>query len=116
MTDFFINRTAALSTPIAPAGPLSALPSSHLLRTVITYGEVNRKGFSGAFGTDYNFAQRLANQAVAQTSYNFGCFSIDLEYRRFNVGTLRNDHQYRIAISLANVGSFGNLKPREKLY
>jgi hypothetical protein len=116
LTDFFINRTAAFSTPLAPTGPLSSLPSFHLLRTVMTYGDVNRKGFSGAFGVDYNFAQKIAHQFVAQTSYNFGCFSIDFEYRRFMLGTLRNDHQYRVAISLANVGSFGNLKPREKLY
>ena len=116
LTDFFINRTATFSTPLAPTAPWSTLPSFHLLRTVVTYGELNRKGFSGAFGVDYNFAQKTAHQVVAQTSYNFGCFSVDFEYRRFMLGNLRRDHQYRIAISLANVGSFGNLKPREKLY
>jgi LPS-assembly protein len=115
-TDFFINRTAVFSTPLAPSGSAALLPSFHLFRAVATYGDVNRKGFSGAFGLDYNFAQKIAHQVVAQTSYNFGCFSIDFEYRRFMLGTLRRDHQYRVAISLANVGSFGNLKPREKLY
>ncbi len=115
-TDFFINRTASFNTPLAPTTPVSQLPSFHLLRTVATYGDVNRKGFSGAFGIDYNFAQKIAQQVVGQVSYNFGCFAIDMEYRRFDLGPLRRENQYRVALSLANVGTFGNLKPRERLY
>jgi LPS-assembly protein len=115
-TDFFINRTATLSTPLAPTGSLSGLPSFHLLRAVASYGDVNRKGFSGAFGLDFNFAQRIAHQVVNQVSYNFGCFALDFEYRRFALGDLRRENQFRVALSLANVGTFGNLKPRERLY
>lgn len=116
LTDFFINRTAALSTPVVPAGPLSKLSSFNLLRTVATYGDVNRKGFSGAFGIDYNFAQGIAHQVVSQASYNFGCFGLDFEYRRFALGALRRENLFRIAVSLANVGTFGNLKRRDRLY
>ena len=81
-----------------------------------TYGTVNRKGLSGAFGVDYNFAEGITHQLVSQLSYNVGCFGLDFEYRRINVGILRNEQQYRVGLSLANVGSFGNLKPRERLY
>jgi len=116
LTDFFINRTAVFNAPIAPPGSLSKLPSFHLLRTVATYGDVNRKGFSGAFGLDYNFALKRAHQVVSQVSYNFGCFGLDFEYRRFALGPLRRENQFRVALSLANVGTFGNLKPRERLY
>ncbi len=115
-TDFFINRTASLNIPVAPNIPVSELPSFHLLRNVLTYGDVNRKGFSGAFGLDYNFTQRIAQQAVGQVSYNFGCFGIDIEYRQFDLGPLRHESQFRVALALANVGTFGNLKPRERLY
>ncbi len=116
LTDFFINRTASLPTPLAPPSSLPQLASFNLLRTVITYGDINRKGLSGAFGLDYNFAQGIAHQAVSQVSYNFGCFALDFEYRRFALGAFRREHQFRIALSLANVGTFGNLKPRERLY
>lgn len=115
-TDFFINHTAGLPTPLAPSSPPTKLPSFNLLRAVATYGEVNRKGLSGAFGLDYNFAQGIAHQVVSQVSYNFGCFALDFEYRRFAVGALRRESQFRVALSLANVGTFGNLKPRERLY
>ena len=116
ITDFFINRTAGLSSPVMPSGPLANLPSFHLLRAVANFGEVNRKGLSGAFGMDFNFAQRVAHQAVSQVSYNFGCFALDFEFRRFALGNVRRENQFRVAVSLANIGTFGNLKPREKLY
>jgi len=116
LTDFFINRTAGLSTPLVPSEALARLPSFHLLRAVASYGDVNRKGLSGAFGMDFNFAQRVAHQAVSQVSYNFGCFAVDFEFRRFALGQVRRENQYRVSLSLANIGTFGNLKPREKLY
>lgn len=116
LTDFFINRTAGLSTPLTPATQLSKLPSFNLLRLLATYGDVNRGGLSGAFGVDYNFSQGIAHQFVSQVSYNFGCFALDVEYRRFALGALRREHQFRVALSLANVGTFGNLKPRQRLY
>ncbi len=115
-TDFFINRTALFPTSLAPAASLSNLPSFNLLRTVATYGNVNRKGLSGAFGLDYNFAKGIAHQIVSQVSYNFGCFALDFESRRFALGPLRRENQFRVALSLANVGTFGNLKPRERLF
>jgi hypothetical protein len=116
IADFFINRTAGLSTPVTPGGDLSQLPSFHLLRAVASYGDVNHKGLSGAFGMDFNFTQKVAHQAVSQVSYNFGCFAVDFEYRRFAFGDIRRENQYRVSLSLANIGTFGNLKPREKLY
>jgi LPS-assembly protein len=115
-TDFFINRTETLSTSVVPANAQTLPYSFHLLRTVATYGDVNRKGFSGALGLDYNFAQKITNQVVGQLGYNFGCFGLDVEYRRFDLGPLRKENQYRLALSLANVGTFGNLKRRERLY
>jgi LPS-assembly protein len=116
LTDFYINRTAALLTPLPPTTTLSQLSSYHLLQTVATFGDLNRKGFSGAYGIAYNFAQGTVLQMVSQASYNFGCFGIDFEYRRFGLGPLRRDNSYRIALSLSNVGTFGNLRTRERMF
>lgn len=117
-TDFYINKTASLLTPLPPTANLSALPSFNLLRTVASYGDVNRSGFSGAFGIDYNFAQGIVNQAVSQVGYNFrcGCFGLAFEYRRFALGPLRQENSFRMAITLTNIGTFGNLKRRERLF
>jgi LPS-assembly protein len=116
VTDFFISKTAAELQPLPPSTTLAELTSFNLLRTVMSYGEASRKGLSTALGLDYNFTKGIAHQIVGQVSYNFGCFAIDFEYRRFALGALRRENQFRVALSLANVGTFGNLKPRERLY
>ena len=114
--DFFINHSSYFGSLLGTAtstttpAPLTAF---NLLGTVATYGEPNRKGFSGAFGLDYNFQQKIVQHVVSQVSYNFGCFAIDIEYQNFDLGPLRHESQFRVALSLANVGTFGNLKPRE---
>jgi LPS-assembly protein len=113
-TEFLINRTETLLT-IPPPQVLSSIQSFNLLRVIATYGDVNRKGFSAAAGLDYNFAQGIAHQEVGQATYNFGCFGIDFEYRRWAIGTLRQEHVFRVALSLSNVGTFGNFRSRERL-
>ena len=40
----------------------------------------------------------------------------DFGYNRFNLGPLRQENQFRIAISLSNVGSFGTLRKQERMY
>lgn len=115
-TDFFISKTEGLTAPVVSIVPASQLPSFHLLRVVATFGDVNRKGLSGALGMDYNLGLHTTNQAVVQAGYNFGCFGLDFEYRRFALGTLRRENEFRAALSLANVGTFGNMKRRDRLY
>ena len=43
------------------------------------------------------------------------CCGFSAEYRRFNFG-VRDDAQYRVAFSIANIGTFGNLKKQERLF
>jgi LPS-assembly protein len=120
--DFFINNSSYLANPSessssgSPSTSLQPLTAFNLLGALATYGDPNRRGLSGAFGMDYNFQQKIFQHAVGQVSYNFGCFGIDIEYQYFNLGPLRRENQIRVALSLANVGTFGNLKPRERLY
>ncbi len=118
LTDFFINRTASLPPLITQTlpTPLSKLPSFNMLRALATYGKPNHKGLTGALGLDYNFAQHVAEQVVSQASYNFGCFSLAFEYRRFDLGPLRRENEFRAAISFANIGTFGNFRSRERLF
>jgi LPS-assembly protein len=117
-TDFFVSRTEELGfvAPILPAVPTSSLPSSNLFNARVIYGQPERRGFSGALGVNYNITEGLANEVVAQGTYNFSCFGIDVGFNRFNLGPLRKENQFRIAISLSNVGAFGNLKGRDRLY
>ena len=88
----------------------------HQFRVLFGYGQLNKRGFSAAssFGFDANHGS--LQYATAQTSYNWDCCGISLEYRRFALGSVRNENQYRFSFTLANVGAFGNLRRQERLY
>ena len=88
----------------------------HQLRVLFGYGQLNKRGFSAAssFGFDANHGS--LQYATAQTSYNWDCCGLSLEYRRFALGSVRNENQYRFSFTLANVGAFGNLRRQERLY
>jgi len=85
-------------------------------RVLFGYGQLNKRGLSAAtsFGFDANLG--ALQYASAQTSYNWDCCGLSLEFRRFALGSVRNENQYRFAFTLANVGAFGNLRRQERLY
>jgi LPS-assembly protein len=88
----------------------------HQLRVLAGYGQLNKRGFSTAasFGFDANHGK--LQYATAQTTYNWDCCGLSLEYRRFALGAVRNENQYRFSFTLANIGAFGNLRRQERLY
>jgi LPS-assembly protein len=97
-------------------GTSSTLRDFHQFRILLGYGQLNKRGLSaaGSFGFDANTGS--LQYATAQTSYNWDCCGLSLEYRRFALGSVRNENQYRFSFTLANVGAFGNLRRQERLY
>ena len=87
----------------------------HQFRVLAGYGQLNKRGFSAAasFGFDANGNLQYA---TAQTSYNWDCCGMSLEYRRFALGAVRNENEYRFLIYARECWSFGNLKRQERLY
>ena len=97
-------------------GDPAVQPSSNQVRAIIGYGDLTRKGFNASAGFSYDFvAGTLQNQFV-QVNYNGGCCGLALEYRRLELGTVRNENQFRVAFVIANIGTFGNLRRQEKIY
>jgi LPS-assembly protein len=39
-----------------------------------------------------------------------------VEYRRFALGAVRNENQFRFTFALANLGAIGNLRRQERLF
>jgi LPS-assembly protein len=103
--------TTGLAAPVTPA------PARfNQFRVLLGYGYPNKRGFSGAanFGFDANL--NFLQYAAVQTTYNWDCCGISAEYRRFNLGTVRDENQFRFTFALANIGAFGNLSRRDRLF
>lgn len=115
LTDFFVSHTVALAGPVAPGTPLTSLPSFNLLDLMASHGNAIHTGLTEAFRIDYNTEQNIMEDFIGQASYNFGCFSVNAQYERFNLGSIRNENLLRLSITLGNIGTFGSLKPGQFL-
>ncbi len=85
-------------------------------RVALGFGGLARRGLSAAssFGIDSETGQ--LQFATAQTTYNWNCCGVTMEYRRYAIANVRNENLFRFTFSLANIGSFGNLRRQERLY
>jgi len=80
------------------------------------FGRANKPGFSGAASIGFDATLNFLQYSSVQTAYNWDCCGLSLEYRRFALGSVRNENQFRFNFSLSNIGSFGNLRRQEKLF
>jgi len=93
-----------------------ATPRFNQFRLAAGYGHTNKRGFSGAASVGFDATLNFLQYASVETAYNWDCCGLSVEYRRFALGSVRNENQYRFIFSLANIGSFGNLRRQEKLF
>ncbi len=96
--------------------PACVPPLFDQIRAQLGYGSPTKRGWSAAANIGFDREFNLLQYSAAQTSYNWDCCGLSFEYRRFSLGSVRNENQYRFAFTLANIGSFGNLKRQERLF
>jgi LPS-assembly protein len=116
---YFIGGSHALLHVPGEVFLSSALPSIETFnqfRITSGFGHPSRQGFSVAGNVGYDLDISSLQYTAVQTSYNWDCCGLNFEYRRFVLGPLRNESQYRFAFSLANIGTFGNLRRQERLF
>jgi LPS-assembly protein len=85
-------------------------------RVALGFGGLARRGFSAASSFGFDSETGQLQFATAQTSYNWNCCGVTMEYRRYAIANVRNENLFRFTFSLANIGSFGNLRRQERLY
>jgi LPS-assembly protein len=117
------GQLTSSSVPLPPCvpGELSSVSNCvpqyfNQIRGLIGYGNPSKRGFSAAGNIGYDFEFKEIQYTGVQTAYNWDCCGIGFEYRRFELGQIRRESQYRFAFTLANIGSFGNMKRQERLF
>jgi len=94
----------------------NATPRFNQFRAALGYGQLNKRGFTAASSLGFDAETKLLQFATAQTTYNWDCCGMTLEYRRYAIANVRNENLFRFTFSLANIGAFGNLRRPERLY
>jgi LPS-assembly protein len=91
-------------------------PLSNQIRALIGYGSETRKGFNVTAGVSYDILHGALQTQVVQVSYNGNCCGLALEYRRIALGQVRTENQFRVAFIIANIGNFGNLRHKDRIF
>ncbi|MGI4827590.1 MAG: LPS-assembly protein LptD [Janthinobacterium lividum] len=102
------NSTASLVT--------SPVSNFSQLRFLIGYGVPSKPGLSVASNIGLDLLGGAVQYAALQTSYNWNCCGFAVEYRKFDLGTVRDENSYRFNFTLANIGSAGNIRRTERLF
>ena len=101
-----------IPSPGNPPGP----DRFNQFRGTLGYGGPNKLGLSSAASIGFDVNLQFLQYGSFQSSYNWDCCGINVEYRRYALGSVRNENQFRFAFTLANIGTFGNLRRQEILY
>jgi LPS-assembly protein len=91
-------------------------PLSNQIRALVGYGSFNRKGFNFTGGVSYDIQNSALQNQIMQITYNGSCCGLSFEYRRIALGEVRTENQFRVAFTIANIGTFGNLRRQEKIF
>jgi LPS-assembly protein len=91
-------------------------PRSNQVRALLSYGQLNRRGFNAAVGFTYDARRDFLPNTVAQVSYNWDCCGVAFSYRRLGLGPLRAQNEFRFAFTIANVGTAGTIRQQERLF
>ncbi len=100
----------------ATRGNSTLQPKSNQIGVLVGWGQMNRRGWNGAFAFGYDLRQRFSQRHVVQASYNGNCCGISFEFRRLALGPVRSDNQFRVALLIANIGTFGTLRRQERIF
>jgi LPS-assembly protein len=79
------------------------------------YGATSTRTVNGVT-TSQTVYPALFQYAAVQAGYNWNCCGLAIEYRKFELGSVRNENSYRFNFTLANIGSAGNLRRAERLF
>jgi LPS-assembly protein len=85
-------------------------------RFLLGYGKPSQAGLSLAANAGVDFNLGSVQYAALQANYNWNCCGVAIEYRKYELGSVRNENAYKFNFTLANIGTAGNLRRQERLF
>ncbi len=89
---------------------------SQQLQPFITIGKQSGPGFNFAANGGYDFVLGEVQYAGVQANYNWDCCGLTVGYRRFQLGSVRDETQYLYSFTLANFGSVGDIRRSNSIF
>jgi LPS-assembly protein len=64
----------------------------------------------------YDLVHQQLQYGAMQTQYNWNCCGLDFQYRRFSLGSIRDDTEYFYSLNFAGFSNVGDLAHRISLF
>jgi LPS-assembly protein len=106
---------ALLNAVDESSGSASTIKSQQLT-PFLTIGKQSKAGFSLASNVSYDFVHGQLQHGGVQASYNWDCCGLTVGYRRFQLGSIRDETQYLYSFTIANFGSVGDIRRSNSNY
>jgi LPS-assembly protein len=100
----------ALLNAVDEKGSSATIIQSQQLQPFLSIGKASGAGFNLAANGGYDFVHGALQYAGIQTVYNWNCCGLSVGYRRFALGSVRDETQYLYSFTLANFGSVGDIR------
>jgi len=106
----------ALLNAVDEKGSKASTIQSEQVQPYLSIGKASSVGFNLAANGGYDFALGKLQYAGAQASYNWNCCGLNVGYRRFVLGSIRDETQYLYSFTIANFGSVGDISRSKSVF
>ncbi|HEX4757466.1 MAG TPA: LPS assembly protein LptD [Terracidiphilus sp.] len=106
----------ALLNAVDESRGLASTIKSQQLQPFLTIGKPSGVGFNLAANGGYDFVLGQVQYAGIQATYNWDCCGLSFGYRRFQLGSVRDETQYLYSFTLANFGSVGDIRRSNSVF
>jgi LPS-assembly protein len=107
------RTTAGINTALLNAadenGSSASVIQSHLIQPFVYFGKPSDVGLSVALNSSYDLTNGALQYGGVEAIYNWNCCGINVGYRRFALGTLRDESEWLYGFTLSGIGTAGNI-------
>jgi LPS-assembly protein len=100
----------AMLNAVDENGSAATTIKSQQVQPFLAIGKPSGSGLNLAANGGYDFTHGTLQYAAVQAVYNWDCCGLTFGYRRFNLGSVRNETQWLYSFTLANFGSVGDIR------
>jgi len=99
----------ALLNAVEENGSSASAIQSQIVRPFVYFGKPSDVGLSLAMNASYDFTHGTLQYGGLEAVYNWNCCGLEAGYRRFELGSLRDEGEWLWGFTLSSIGTAGNI-------
>jgi LPS-assembly protein len=99
----------ALLNAVDESGSSASVIQSKIVQPFVYFGKPSEVGLSVAMNASYDFTHGTLQYGGVEAVYNWNCCGLEAGYRRFELGSLRDEGEWLWGFTLSSIGTAGNI-------